>query len=420
MKRLLAVPLAAGLLACVHFSQQRLDTMPEKQELAATNPFGKMPPAQYMAEYTASMLLGGMRAVAIDYLWIQYTKAEKARNYVEVNAILEILLRLQPNFAEIWQHLAWAKAYNIAAQQESEAERWLWVKSALEDSDQAVRRNPTSEKLLFHKGYMLYHRLPQEPMLLERYREWTGRDAWADAAHTLRDAILLAQSKGLNNTTPPADGMMQDAYLKLAHLLMTRGEFAKAHATLDEGRDLYRRLVPERLTTAINYRTVELCDRLHHPYALEEKLAGIERAGGDTDAVRVELLQEYVVLDKTYPQHQGVHDRIVHLTAGPVAHAFALAREGKADDAADYLGRTVLPLYSDLCVKADGTENSYWEDKVRFVQLLQAGLRLEGSSKFAEALKKYDDILDEFRYNLPVGAPQVALIKEHTAGLKGR
>lgn len=420
MKRLLALVLAAGLLAAVHFSQQRIDAMPEKQELAATNPFGKMPPAQYMAEYTASMLLGGMRAVAIDYLWIQYTKAERARNYVEVNALLEILLRLQPNMAEIWQHLAWAKAYNIAAQQESEEERWLWVKSALEDSDQAVRRNPSSEKLLFHKGYMLYHRLPQEPMLLERYKAWTGHDAWEDAAHTLRDALMLAQSKGLNNTTPPSDGMMQDAYLRLAHLLMRRGEFAKAHRALDEGRDLYRRLMMDRGTTGVNARTVELCDALHRPYTLEEELARIAGEGGNTDAVRVELLQEYVVLDKSFPQHHGVHERIVGLTDGPLARAFALAREGKADEGADYLGRTLVALYSDLCVRADKTENVHWPEKVRFIQQLQACLRLEGAGKAAEALKKYDDILEEFRYNLPGDAPQWLLIREHAAWLKGR
>ena len=47
-----------------------------------------------------------------------------------------------------------------------------------------------SEKLLFHKGYMLYQRLPQEQGLLDRYRAWTGHDAWEDSAHTLRDAIL--------------------------------------------------------------------------------------------------------------------------------------------------------------------------------------------------------------------------------------
>lgn len=257
-------------------------------------------------------------------------------------------------------------------------------------------------------------------MLLERYKAWKGRDAWEDAAHTLRDALMLAQSKGMNNTTPPADGMMQDAYLRWADLLMKRGEFEKAHQIIDEGRDLYRRLMLDRGTTGINARIVDLCDALHRPYALEEKLARIEREGGDADAVRVELLQEYVVLDKTFPHHNGVHDRIVDLTDGPLARAFTLAREGKPDEGADYLGRTLVALYSDLCIRADNTENIHWPDMVRFVQQLQACLRLEGAGKNVEALKKYDDILEEFRYNLPGDSPQSLLIREHAGWLKGR
>lgn len=420
MKRAAWVLTVGVLMAVVVLSQRRLDSMPEKQELAATNPFGKLPPAQYMAEYVGSMLLGGMRAVAIDYLWIQYMKAEKARNYVEVNAILEILLRLQPNFAEIWQHLAWAKAYNIAAQQESEDERWLWVRSALEDSDQSIRRNPSSEKLLFHKGYMLFHRLPQEQALVERYRAWTGRDASEAAAHTLRDAIQLAQSKGLNNTTPPADGMMQEAYARWAHELMRRGEFEAAQDALQEGHDVYIQLMRDRGVSEVNAKATRLALAMKEPYRLERELAEASKAGRPADALRVRLLEEYAGITKEYALARSADERILYLTDGPLARALRQARDGAPAAGADELGRTLVPLYSDLSVRNDGTENGFWPELVRMTQMLQAALRLEADGKREQAVKKYDDIVDEFRYNLPGEAPQWALIQAHSAWLRER
>jgi len=419
MKRILTILFAAALLAAVNFCQQRLDAMPEKKELAATNPFGKLPPAQYVVEYTASMLMGGMRAVAIDYLWIQLGKAEKARNWIEVAAILDILLSLQPNFAEIWSHLAWVEAYNIAAQQEKEEDRWRWVRKGIEHSDQAVKRNPTSEKLLFNKGYMLYHRVPQERILMERYRDWTGRDCFGDAAHTIRDAIMLAQSKGKPNTTPPSDGMMQEAYVRWAHILMKRGEFRRAHAVLDEGLDMCERLLAGRANTDVNRKMNDLFTDLHEPYTLEEILARRLRAGENVDEIRVRLLETYVRLGKKYSLAKGVEERIVELTDGPVSKAFRLAQEGKAADGAELLGKTLLPLFSELAIRDDQTENVFWTEMVRFVQHLQAALRFEGDGRKAEALKKYDDIIEEFRYNLPGESPQWPLIEGHAKRLRG-
>jgi len=72
MKKSLTALLAAGLVWFLHHSQRRIDATPEKAAMIAANPFHKLPPAQYMTEYVGSMLMGGMRAVAIDYLWIQF------------------------------------------------------------------------------------------------------------------------------------------------------------------------------------------------------------------------------------------------------------------------------------------------------------------------------------------------------------
>ena len=132
------------------------------------------------------------------------------------------------------------------------------------------------------------------------------------------------------------------------------------------------------------------------------------------------LLETYVLLEKKYSLAKGIEERIVVLTDGPVSRAFRLAEDGKASDGADFLGKTLLPLYSDLAVRDDQSENIFWSQMVRFVQQIQAGLRFEGDGKKEEALKKYDDIMEEFRYNLPGEAPQWPLIERHAGRLRGR
>jgi hypothetical protein len=420
MKRLLALPLAAALLGAVHYTQKRIDATPEKQEMVATNPFGRMPPAQYMAEYTASMLLGGMRAVAVDYLWIQYGKAEKARQYVEMDAILEMILHLEPNLAEVWNHLAWAKAYNIAAQQDRPEERWRWVWSGFQDSCEAVRRNPSSEKLLFQKGYMLYQRFPQERMLMEKYRAATGHDVNEDAARTLRDAIDLAQSKGLQNTTPPADGMMQDTYFRWAFELMKRGEHAKASSVLREGHDVYVRQFKGRPVTDMNEKATGLFLKLVPVFEGEKEFARRLAAGEPAEDLRVALLEMYVAIDKEYRGAKGAEERIVELSGPPFSRAFELARAGKAAEGADHLGKTALALYASLVVRTDQSENPFWSDIVRFVQRIQAALRAESDAKPGDALKKYEEILEEFRYNVSEDAPQWREVEKRVKELHGR
>ncbi|MCE9582679.1 MAG: hypothetical protein K8T20_09320 [Planctomycetes bacterium] len=420
VRTLFTLALAAALLFAVHYTQTKIDRTPEKQEMVATNPFGRMPPAQYMAEYTAAMLLGGMRAPAIDYLWIQYGKAEKARQYVEMNAILEIILRLQPNFADVWIHLAWAKAYNIAAQQESAEDRWRWVKAGFDNSCEAVRRNPSSEKLLFQKGYMLWHRLPQERSLMDRYRQVTGHDVFEDAARTFRDAIDLAQSKGRDNTIPPADGMMQDAYMRWSFELMRRGEFARAAAVLHEGHDVFVRQMTGRPVAEMNLKTTQLFLDLLPVFESEKEFVRRLASGEDVEDIRIHLLETYASLDRQYYVVKGAGERIVELTGVPFTRAFALARSGKGADAADFLGKTALPLYSSLSVRIDKTENPFWSELVRFVQRLQAALRAETDGPPGEALKKYEEIREEFRYNVPVDAPQWREIEKRASELRGR
>lgn len=417
MNRLSVAALLAALLACVGWTQGRIDASPEKKDLVAVNPFHELPPAQYMTEYVGTLLLGGMRAVAIDYLWIQFGKAEKERQYVEVDAILEILLKLQPAFPEIWNHLAWSKAYNISAHMESKEDRWRWVRSGIEVGDRAVKRLPASEKAWFHRGYLVYHRVPQEGFLLDEYRAETGRDAWEDAALWLEQAIEIAQSKGLKNTTPPSDGMMQDAYLQWAFAAAKRGEHERAIGILERGAASYARLVEFSAVTELNERTYRAFPKIAAIFALEEQALRIAAEPERRQALG-KILEEYRKIEKECGLVKGAEERIVDLTSPDFERALSLAEQGKPEEASRFLEKHVRAVYEDLEAATAGGGAPFWAEMKRFVERVQNLLTKERDGNFSDALKIAEDTREDFRYNIPGGAPQWDALQRHADWLK--
>lgn len=416
MKRRLPWLLAAVLLPVAIGMQEMVDRRPEKKEMVAANPFHKLPPSQYMAEYSASMLLGGLRAVAIDYLWLQFMKAERERRFVEVNAILEMIAYLQPTFSEVWNHLSWARAYNIAAQMESKEDRWRWVRSGLDAIDKAVERNPANERVWFYKAYMRYHRLPQEVYLMEQYRQDTGRDCWEDAATAMEQAILVAQAKGKDNTTPPGDGILQDASIRWAFEEMKRGEYVRARKTLKRGHDTYRRLMAGRPITDMNEHNNGVFVDLDPVFALEEQVAG--GAAGE----RGRLLAAYVALELEYVHIQPIEQRIVVLTGEFFREALALAAAGKPADGSRRLGETALDLFlrftDDPRVRGGATK--FWADMAFLATDVTQALDAEARGDAAGALKKYDEIVEKYRYALPPDNPQMPAVEKRAAELRPR
>lgn len=418
MKRWLPAVLIPLLLCGVVGTQAAVDRRPEKKELTAANPFDRLPPSQYVAEYSASMLMGGLRAVAIDYLWIQFIKAERERRFVEVNAILEMIAYLQPTFSEIWKHLAWVKAYNIAAMMETREDRWLWVKGGLDSMQKSVERNPADENLWFYKAYLHYHRIPQEQYLLDRFRKESGQDAWEVAALTMEKAITIAQDKGRENTKPPGDGMLQDAYFKWAFTVLRRGEYARARQLLQQGHDTYYRLMHGRAITDMNAHNNGAYLDLIPVFEIEEAYA----ASAENEALRKKLHAAYIVLELKYVHIQPIEQRIIGLSGGPLAAAFDLARRGKAADGARLVEKELVGFSGDLAVdrRIQGGAQKLWIDFWSFSGDVQQALETEARGDSGGALKKYDEVLTKYRYAFPPDNPQLPLVERRAAELRSR
>ena len=98
---------------------------------------------------------GGMRALAIDYLWIRSESLKQKGKIYDAVQLADMICMLQPRFPGVWDYHAWNMAYNISVMTHTPEERWHWVSAGI--------------KLLRDKG-LLYN-----PKSLDLYRNlsWT-------------------------------------------------------------------------------------------------------------------------------------------------------------------------------------------------------------------------------------------------------
>lgn len=203
---------------------------PERLEIAGVNPFETLPPDQYLMEYLSSILLGGFKALAVDYLWVRECNLEKERKFEEIPLLLEAIARLQPKQVEVWKHNAWNMAYNIAAQYYDPAQKWLWVQKGLEYVHKGLRTNPNNPQLEFYIGWIFWHRIPQDDRLVRRCVALYGRDPFDLAS----EWFALAQAHNLTGGLPvdAYTGLVADALYRRYFVLVNKGWFESAYQTL--------------------------------------------------------------------------------------------------------------------------------------------------------------------------------------------
>lgn len=149
------------LLPILSLCEAGLNEMREPKEAQESHPFDKLPPDEYMMEYVGSILLGGFRAIAVDFLWLRVDRLQKDKKWDEVRLVCEAIVRLQPHMSEVYAHLGWNMAYNISNLFESPDDKVKWIRAGLEYIDNGRVRNPRDERMEFWLGYIYWHRVPR-------------------------------------------------------------------------------------------------------------------------------------------------------------------------------------------------------------------------------------------------------------------
>jgi len=137
-KPLLGV-LILGLLGSSVFTQRRLNTLRREHGLTRLEPLQNAPPILTLT----TVVLGGFRGLIANALWIRALELQDEDKFFEMVQLADWITKLQPHIATVWVVQAWNMSYNISVKFTSAADRWNWVRRAIELlRDEGLHYNP--------------------------------------------------------------------------------------------------------------------------------------------------------------------------------------------------------------------------------------------------------------------------------------
>ena len=177
--------------------------------ITSSEAYGELPPG----EMIGTLMLGGLRGLAIDLLWLRAVNAKEDRRFYESVALFELISKVQPRFELVWEYMAWDMGVNIAYEADTKDDKFGWFLAGVSANAQGVKRNPRSHRLMSHLAWMFFNSgrkyVPQveamdwSPLLnpiLEPYGEQlTAGSSYLPhelSARIYRSAIQVAEATG--------------------------------------------------------------------------------------------------------------------------------------------------------------------------------------------------------------------------------
>jgi hypothetical protein len=180
-ERRFALIVLLPLLAATGATQVALDRTPVRQLELETSQLRNLQGVETTLEKTGTLMMGGLRALAVIYLWTRYSDLLQDQQWLEAVQIAELITRVQPRNEEVWSYLVRDLVYNIPVNLEDRQEKWRYIAKGLAMGEEGARRNPLSPFIYFDMGSLLYHRLQQDPVLAEYHRRARGRNPFAES-----------------------------------------------------------------------------------------------------------------------------------------------------------------------------------------------------------------------------------------------
>ncbi len=131
----------------------------QQEGITRNMPLDNAPP-QYVV---AVNLLGGLRCILIDMLWVRTMKLREEGKFFEMAQLYKWICELEPQIEEIWTHNAWNMAYNISYEMPFEQDRWRWVKRGIELlRDEGLKYNSQSALIRREIAWFYLHKIGQQ------------------------------------------------------------------------------------------------------------------------------------------------------------------------------------------------------------------------------------------------------------------
>jgi len=152
------IALGAVVALLVVVQHYGLEREPETIAEAPMKRVANLPASDVVPTYIASLFFGAFRAVAVDILWIQLRKVEEEKRWVERREIITLISYVQPRNPEVWGHLGWHSAYNVANGFTDPDKAWEWVKFGLLWLRKGIDTLPNEPYLKHQLAYTLWHK----------------------------------------------------------------------------------------------------------------------------------------------------------------------------------------------------------------------------------------------------------------------
>ncbi len=100
-----------------------------------------------------------MRGPAANIMWQKANEYKKTEDWMAFSAALEQIIRLQPNFINVWRFQAWNLSYNISVEFDDYHDRYYWVMKGINFIIGGTRYNKNEPRLLYDVGWFIAQKI---------------------------------------------------------------------------------------------------------------------------------------------------------------------------------------------------------------------------------------------------------------------
>ena len=101
----------------------------------------------------------GLRGIAANILWTKANNYKMKKDWTNLSATLNQIIKLQPNFVDVWQFQAWNLSYNCSAEFDDYRERYHWVIKGIDFLKEGISYNEFEPRLVRDVGRFISQKI---------------------------------------------------------------------------------------------------------------------------------------------------------------------------------------------------------------------------------------------------------------------
>jgi hypothetical protein len=106
------------------------------------------------ASETMKLASLGLRGVAVNILWEQANEHKKRERWDNLEATLNMLIKVQPNFVKVWDYQSHNLAYNVSAEFDDYEHRFHWIKKGIKFLTEGIAYNIRDHRIKDRLGFI--------------------------------------------------------------------------------------------------------------------------------------------------------------------------------------------------------------------------------------------------------------------------